>query len=629
MATRLKTVEYWFPLLTPVADNTLTAATQITVHIPEAAAGVVTFRTVFVDLVIADANTAAANVTNRNIQLTIQGASASTVSNGQTYTTSGEQFIFQHSADFTGYFTSNWGSNASRTLDCSVLVNTGVLGCTNASIKVVITYAFDDTQPTHVKTVWIPLNAVLIALATSKPGSPISTIPALDTYLPEAGKTIVQTTIVTQGNTEAANATDKSLSLELGTSGVITSGLFESGFISDCWYRLNQVVTFNTSTAHDFFMWASTADFDHPQNWLVVTYTFTVSGTSRIMNSLLLPMEFGGAMGATAAADFQRGRRSLWIEEPGTITTERVACMVFWDQLAPLTGLNARMGTGAYLAYTSVATMLCGGCGLMIRNDAAFTLARGRQDLTVDIYNTDTVDLGYNLAALWMVNYSSDVPSNGIWAANHTVIRNLRVVGTTAASAQSLIATVAPSIPETDYFITSVGIHYVYTSNTTGTAAGVHIGAENSTDGGWENVYESMGGTDPETGIRQALATARRVFNRWSGDPEAGRLDLQTERRWRVMLGGNCASFDHLDMYLTYHSITFTVSGTVTDSAGGVVDLSLHRESSGERIKVASRTGNGSYSFTWFDNTASVYVDAYENATHTGRSADAVATGTP
>lgn len=104
---------------------------------------------------------------------------------------------------------------------------------------------------------------------------------------------------------------------------------------------------------------------------------------------------------------------------------------------------------------------------------------------------------------------------------------------------------------------------------------------------------------------------------------------MQTERRWRVMLGGNCASFDHLDMYLTYHSITFTVSGTVTDSAGGVVDLSLHRESSGERIKVASRTGNGSYSFTWFDNTASVYVDAYENATHTGRSADAVATGTP
>lgn len=632
MATRLKTVEYWFPIIASLADATKTPASQITVYLPEAASGTINFRSVVVDVQVADAFTTATNTTQRQTFITLQGASETNVNNTSTLSNSGENLNHQFSADFTSYFTSNWGSNASRTVDLSLTINTSANGTRDASCRLVITYDFDDTQSTHVKTVWIPLNADVNAAATSKPGSPIDTIPALDTYLPEASKTFRQMVIVSQGNQESTSTTDITRSWEIDSAGVFTSAVMEKGLNSSSWYRLHEVVSFDTSTTHSFYTWASATDFDHPQNWLVVTYEFDPSSTTSIMNSLILPMEFGGPMGGTSSADFQRATRELWIQETNPVL-QRLALNVHYDALAPITGLNARIGTGSFVTYSSVASAVCGGCGLMIRNDGAFTLARGRNTLTADMYNTDTADLGNNLASWWIVNYTSDVPSQGIWAANHTVIRSLKAVGTQSAASQSIVSAVAPDIPETTWFLTAVGMHYIYTSNSSGNAAGVHIGVERlSGEGGliWENAYEALGGTDPEVGIRQAWAQARSVFRRFRDgsitDADTDRLAFETARRWRVCLGGSCASFDHLDMYFTYHSITYTVSGTVNGSNGGTVTLNLHRDSNGEKLMTTTRSGNGSYSFTWFDNTEDVYVDAYEDATHLGRSDADVAT---
>ena len=264
MATRLKTIEYWFPLMTAIADNTKTAATQITVYIPEAASGTINFRSVVVETIATDAYTTATNVTQRQTFVTLQGATETSVNNTSTLSQSGENFSHHISADFTSYFTSNWGSNGNRTLDCSLLINGSAQGTSNASVRVIITYDFDDTQSTHVKTVWIPLDADINALATSKPGTATDTIPALDTYCPEASKTYRQIVIVAQGNTEVAGTTDRTQSWEIDSAGVFTSGTFEKGSNSDYWYRINEVVSFDTSTTHNFYAWASGTDFDHP-----------------------------------------------------------------------------------------------------------------------------------------------------------------------------------------------------------------------------------------------------------------------------------------------------------------------------------------------------------------------------
>jgi hypothetical protein len=630
MATRLKTVEYWFPMIDTLADNAATAATQITVYIPEAAAGVVTFRSVYTDVVVADVYTTATNVTSRITTLTLQGASASTVTNSQTLTQSGENFTHFFSADFTAYFNANWGANASRTLDCSLTINTSPLGSRNASIRVVITYSFDDTQPAHLKTVWIPLNAPTGALPTTQ-STVHDTIPNLSTYLPEQSVVIRQYTVVIQGNTESNSATDLTISFDCGDGTPYTSQLYEKGSNVDMWYRIAQPQDFSTNATQDFQMWASVADFDHPQAWLSVTYEFTVAGTTRILNSLLLPMEVAGAMGGNTSALYSRTKRDLFIEEPETITTLRVAALVFYSVAAAISSLNARVGTGSFVGYTSVATTLGGQCGFMVRNDSAFTLARGRNVISLDTYNTDTADCGFNTSCLWLINYTSDVPANGIWAANHTVIRNLMTVGTQSATAFNLSASDAPNIPETSYFLTGVGVAAMYTTSGTLTNGGLAVGAERLVaEGGfdWENVYESLGGTDPEVGIFYGYGTARSVFTRWPGDIEGGdRLNIETARRWRIIIGGQLA-FTHLDLMLTYHSITFTVADSVSGSDAGTVDITLQRASSGEPVLATTRTGDGAFSFTWYDNTETMQVAA-DDGTNYGLSAPALASGSP
>ena len=620
MATRFKTIEYWFNHLGSLPDNANTALSQITVYIPET---IVAFRSVVAEVIVADQYTTAGNVTQRQIQLTLQGAAAGTVNNTQTLTQSGENFIHMFSGDFTGYFTTNW-TGTSRTLDCSLLVNTTATGSANASVKVTISYTYDDTATTQIKTVWIPLNAPVGAMPTTK-GAAIDTIPALDTYCPEASKTFRQTTIVVQGNQESASTTDMSLSMEVDTAGALTTVAYEKGSSGSGWYRTNRVVSFTTNATHSFYLWASAADFDHPQAWLVVTYEFDESSTTTTLKSLLLPAEFSGPMGGPTSSDYQRVSRDLWLQDGGTITTLRLAVLVFWEQFSAMTGLNARLGTGSFVAYSSVAVTACGGFGNMVRNDSAFTLARGKNTLTADIYNTDTGDLGFSLSAMFMVNYTSSMHADGPGAENHTVIRNLRVVGTAAASAQTIVSSIALDIPETGHFKNSLGLNYIYTTNSTAQAAGVHIGVERlaSGEGGliWENVYECLGGTDPEVGIRQSWATARSVFRRWADgsviDADASRLSIETARRWR--LASAAASFDHLDVYLTYHTIDYVISGTVSGSGGGTVTLHLCRADTGERVMTTTRTGNGAYSFNWFDDTEDMYVEAYESATLKGR----------
>jgi hypothetical protein len=77
--------------------------------------------------------------------------------------------------------------------------------------------------------------------------------------------------------------------------------------------------------------------------------------------------------------------------------------------------------------------------------------------------------------------------------------------------------------------------------------------------------------------------------------------------------------------WLTYHANTFTVSGNITGSSGGTVNIEIFRSSSGEKIGSTTRVGNGTWTFTWYDNTENVFATAKESSTLLGRSDDGVA----
>lgn len=632
MATRLKTVQYSFPVLASLTNNTLTTMTQITVYLPET--GTKTFRKVIAKVTGDDIVTATGgSIGTRTVNLRLGAAAYTTNSNANTLTNSGENLSVFYSADFTSHFTTNW-TGTSMTCDVQVLLNqtTGTtLNMVNMCVTLDITYEYDDTSTTQVKTVWIPLNAPVGALATAKPGTATDTIPALDTYLPEASKTYRDMFIVVQGN-EARNAatTDHTLSMQIDALTAQTSGAYAGALATDRWYRYIWNINslgMTTSATHGFYLWASVARANHPQVWMTVTYEFNATTTTNVMQSLMLPMEFDSPMGGTTASDYQRATRELWVEEPATITLQRLAAYIYWDQSGNIGGLNARVGTGSFVAYTDTASVLAGGNGCMVRNDSGITLARGRNLLQADIYRTDTADLGGNVSAVWIINYTSAKHTSGVGVHNKTVFWNLSTTGTAAAAEINTIAATAPSIPESNYFMNALGTRYEYISSSTGSPAGVSVLAERlAAEGGvkWEPAYIDIGETDPEVGLHTCYSQVRNLFYRWPGDTDPDRIAFQTARRWRTMLANNCTAFDTLEILFTYHAITYTVADSISGFSGTVY-LDLCRTATDEMVLSTTRAGDGSFSFTWYDNTEYLYISASDATNTVGRSQDSLA----
>lgn len=642
MATRLKTVEYSMPILRTMSDNTLTSVPSITAYIPEFS-GTVTFKKVVFEASVQEgATTTTGNYTSRVITVSVGGAGASTYSNANLYTGSGENTCVFFSGDATQHFIDNWSSDTSKSIDVQVSVDgtATTIAWVNVNVTFYITYEYDDSQTTQLKTVYLPLDCPVGALGNSKPGSALCTIPALDTELPEASKAIRNIFVVVQGNfSNTNNTTDFVTSIQIDGCSQYDTEAIEAGAASDYWMRdvaqvlyydtagtpAKQGMDMDTSVTRGFYLWGGAARRNHQQAYLAVTYEFNASTTTSVFVSIRLPMEIASPMGGTSSSDFQRGDREFWIEEPGSITTKNIAFYSFWDQAAPIANLYFRVGTGGWVTYTDIATVLCGGNGAMTRNDAAFTLARGRNSVNWDCYRTDTADLGFNVSGFWIINYTADKPTQGCGAASKTIRWNLAVFDTAAAVQRDISAT-APVIPETTYFLSAVGTAYKYVSNSTGGAAGVTVLCRNDDDTEWLPAYIDVGYTDVETGQRHCFSQMRTTFKRFPNDADSSRFDIETTRKWRTVLNNNCASFDFLDLFFTYHTITYTVGGTISNSNGGTVTIDLHRTTTGEKVLTTSRAGDGAYSLTWYDNTEQVYCEAREDATHLGRSDNALAT---
>ena len=634
MATRLKTVHYAFPTLASLTNNTLTNLTQITIYLPET--GTKTFRSVVAHVTFDDIITATGGtLTTKTLNFRLGAAAYTSIANANTLTNSGENISFHLTADYTSHFTTNW-TGTSMTADFQLQINqsTGTTtGMVNVGVTLEITYEYDDTSTTQVKTVMIPLNAPVSNITTG--AVTYDTFPALDTYLPETSKTYRNMFIIVQGN-EHRNAatTDHTMTINLGAS-TVTTGNYEGALASDRWFRyvwnLTAAGFTATNATQNFQLSATVARVNHPQCYAVITYEYNESTSTSIMNSVMLPLDVDAPFGGTTSSDYQRATRDFFIQEPGTITTSRVAFFPFWSQVAAIGGLNMRIGTGAFVTYTDTASVLCGTNGSMVRNDTAFTLVHGRNSLNFDVYRTDTADFGWNASGFWIINYTSGKHSTGSGAHNHTVFWGLQQNGTAAAADNYTVAATSIIIPEASHYITAIGTRLV-TLLSTSTPGGISISVEKlSAEGGvsWERIFGDIKQTDAEIGTFYSWSQSKFLFKRWPNDPDTARIDAETNRRWRINLPQPAATtasgWVGVSQIFTYHTITYTVSGTVSGSSGGTVTLNLCRATTGEKVLSTSRTGNGSYSFTWYDDTENVFVEARESGTLLGRSDNGVA----
>lgn len=629
MTTRQKTI-----IFVTNSDPTNLAVTTdrdqvITAYIPEFS-GTVTFRSVTLQCIVRTNATTAASLTAPTIGLDIDGAGFDTANLGNPVANSGEAQAFEFVRDMTSYFVTNWTTGTSKTVTCRC--NFTSIATANHAFRLIITYDYDDTQSTHIKTIYIPIETTRSTLTTSMQtiGGATAIPDFKNTYLPEASPVVRQVWVELWGNEVSSSATYTLVadydsgtdhSMWLSTNTTINSSVWAHAI----WDITAESLT--TAAALRAFSSAITGKFDNIGGMVCCTYEFDPASTTTVHNSLILgAFDTSGWIGGTTSGDADAWGRIIKINEPATITLrESAICLSFIDS-GGFT-LNVSAGAQSPVAYAATAGGIqCGQYSMVHRIDAGgtagsagITLARGANSYLAKAYS-GTANAGWNLAGFLILNYTSGKSSEGVGAHNQTRVKH--VLNTTGTTTNTQTAnSISIPIPESDYWLTGCCANMLLHSlNSANGAQSWNVERQNGEGegSGWETIYVGQYRSDNESSNWNIWGASRKSWRRYPTDPDTDRMDIEASRSHRIDMNpaGNVGAL----IWYTYHTMTWDVSGDITDSNGGTVNIAMHDYTSGDLLKTTSRVGNGSYSMTWYDDTATVYVTAYEDGTHLGRS---------
>jgi hypothetical protein len=636
MTQRTNTVEYAFN----ERVSTLGPATRHdfavqTLYIPETGSRV--FDSVFVEITMTDAQAATASrgsVSSWLIGIKLGAVAFNDVTVTDTITDSGDQTSYVFKRDVTSYFTSNFGGASSQTAQVGFQYaqTAGTLLMTNITAKLVVTYRYEDTTSgtVRVKTVRIPLESNTGALTTSLASIGSNQIPLLDTFCPEGSKTFRQTWFEIQGNHAGNGTVDFQLGVALDAEAETLMGIYELANNSGVFAKHVWIKSFTTSATHDFKARVTATDGGTHACLAVVlcvTYEFDEATTTRVLNSVVLQADWAGPIPGTAATDRQRFRRGIFLSEPGTLTLKQSGMLIFGSAATPGT-LSVIAGSQTARTYSpSRGSIAAGGLALAHRIDSGsggsigFTIgAAGAESvLTIDVYSGTNASIS-NAGGPVFLNYESDLATQGWGAHSHTVRRLLRA--TAADDTVETVTAIAPLVvgsTETEWWLTSIGFEIPH--QLTSSAWSILLDAEVTTGEGFEDGWQMLGGDcglgGNELGVFFGWFRSRQEFRRHLSDPDASRMSPVTTRRFRMFT--STTSWKSLECWATYHTHAFNVTGTVSGSSGGTVNLVLFDAADNEVLETGSRVGNGSYTIPWHDGRQ-VYVAARESGTALGRS---------
>ncbi len=631
---RTKTIEVPFEQNTAAvaATTTYTSATR-TIYIPETATR--TFLNVTLRVYIRGNETAATSATVNNLGIQLAAVAFNDASVTVTQTNSGDQQSSVYTRDCTSYFTTNFGAGTSQTVAYRATITT--LPTIAQTAKLYITYQYDDASATtRVKTVTIPLESNTAQLTATLASIGTNQIPLLNTFLPEASKVYRDIWFEMSANDAGNAVTDFQLGVRLDAEAEVLRANLEQALNSGVWYEDIWIRNdMDPAATHNFQARSTLASrFSLLTILLKVTYEYDHSASTSVMNSLVLS---GGDdtsfPGNTATADESRFERRIIIEEPGPIALAQSGIVTVLEDPGTVT-LNMQVGSQATSrAYVNTAgSVNSGPYSFSHRIDSgsgagsAITLARGVQFLNVDWWST-VLAAGSDLSHTLYLNYTSGIAADGDGSHSHSVAYRLANTFNSNATVQRNLAAIqVVSIPETNWATTG----FMYTADgwrPAAAASALNLQGEYGTgegpEKGWADFFVSYVRTDGELGVVRSAGGVRDLFNRWNGDVDENRMTIETSRQYRF--NSLTAANTDLTAWFSYYSITFTVSGTISGSAGGTVTLVLYRTSDNSPVLQTTRVGDGAYSFTWYDDVSDVYVVAYETNSLKGRSKTDVA----
>jgi len=634
MATRTKTIEYAVSADSTTLSGGTNRDKSIVIYIPETAP---TFRSVALECYFRGDNTAATNLGVTYLGISTNGSSFTEYNLGTPVAQSGECETWWYAADTTSFFTSNWTGTSNTWY---VRFRGTTLATTNHSFKLVITYDYDDSETTHIKTVRIPIESTRSLMTTSyQTIGGATAIPAVEgSYLPEDSVVVRQAFLELGGNEASLNVqTDFTLTIRI--DGTNTYDVWRSeqnlqGNANYAWFALDITgEDLSSAVSLEGILSGVTSRINTLGGWLTVTYEFNATNTTTVYNSLVLgAMDTAGYMGSSADPD--SWGRDIFIEEPTTITMKESGVFIGHNGTQNYTASIKVGSQSSFTDYSAVAGALTLGQFTFMhridsggQNGEAFaTLARGKVPYECQIYSSNTSD-GWGTNGFLILNYTSGKHTDGVAAHNHSVFYFLSQC-TNDNQVDKVTGKSCP-IAESNYWLTGVvtesGIAADNATNHSLSFQAKRASGEGEGEG-WEVIGVTTFRSDNDNTFYNGRYASRKTWKRYPDDPDPARLDIEATRDYRVDTGALSTSW--YGLWVTYHTITYEVAGTVTGYSGdgSGIEVRIYRGDPVELIGVETTSAGGGYSFTWYDDTEEAYCTAREDSTRMGRSDNDTAT---
>lgn len=609
MPISVKTRELYFPVLTAATSGTETSFTSITIPIPESS---IHFKEVIFELSSNDFSTVG-NYTRRQLSIQLDANGFSVINNTQTLTASGENTTIFHSYDFTSYFNTFW-TGTSMTCDARTIITSSAQR--DLTLKVTLTYEYDTDSAIHAKTVWLPIGTRAAALPTTK--TALDRLPALDTYLPEDSKTYNQVTIVVEGNDYGTNQTpaqmvNATLIFEIDNSGSFASLARAGGLDSSRYFRYTAQPNYSSGSGGLLHLWSGLATlFNNLNVYLNVDYNFSPI-SNRIFNSVIFGLDTGGIVSSGFDTQKLFFTSSFVIKEPGEILFQTSSLLLsdfgtsakFYSSSVYF---NNNTNRKSEFNQVSVANIVCGDfnhTNMLVSH----SLNSGKNHIYTTLIPTNNVN-DKLVTPYFVLNYTSDRSPQGVHLHNKTIILN-RFSGNTVGTTASISYT--SSMVENSYYINSYIERMRYSSNSTAQPPHDIIRLNDKVI--YHNIQSAL---LPEVGYRMLNATITDKLSRWNNCilPNLPSIESSSFNHAITPI----SNVSEISSVITYHGFKYLVSGSILGSTGGTVTIDLYDTATDSKVLTTSRTGNGSYSFNWHEDTVPIYVVARESDTLKGTS---------
>lgn len=536
--------------------------------------------------------------------------------------------------DLTALTSTEWASGNTHTLDAYVMffarnIN-GASYRSNACAELILTYDYDDTAARQMKTLMFVSDSITGNIGTTQ--TTIDSTRDLSTILPEDNVTIIDNYLEFLFNMNETGTTDYDIYIQFDSDAEQLVSRYDAANNSDFFSILLWRTGLN-SAASQVVKLRSTqtsgapahAGFIHK-----VTYSYDVQADNDIaIDTIVICHPISPAYGAGTTTVDRAIIDTEFVCADVSPTLVHAGFVGYTHQSADPGNLLFKAGSQSFRTFSVSPADLSGPVTFCQRLDSGgaqgvgLTLARGINTVRYETYYDNNPSVGGGFSGKTIITYTYTFKSNRRSSCVMIPIKLCDVSNTwTAGVRYSGGVGLHIDPPETVFSVCNAGYEMLENSSDPYTTSTIRL--KKGDNLGFTAIQGLLTGTDTNAGVRIICNRLCDIIARYVDQPE-DQYDIDVFTAKDGTLDTPNSRLTSVVCWVTWHDYRFEVAGNISNSAGGTVNLTLRDSLTGKTLLTATRTGNGAFSFTWFDGSREVYVDAYEDDTHLGRSAPGLA----